>query len=89
MSDQRDYKWTGKLPLLIAALISLLLALPLMQRRLVGLGLLFLLLAAFLFWQAETIQGWCAPTNAHYGQMVWGEHKFHELTFWDCVRMMQ
>ena len=84
-----EYRLTPKLALWIGAILSLVLFVLSWRRGWTVVAGVFLGLAIFLAVEAHNIRSWCAPPEAHFGKLVWGQHAWHEPSLWECLRLVR
>lgn len=85
MSDAQDYRWTARLPALIAGLLALLLGSALLRRHwpwAVGLGIT----GAGLLFYSYLLTDWCA---APLGGLTWGRMTWPHHSLMDCVELVR
>jgi len=86
MNEVEDYQWSRKMPLLIAAVAAFLVATTFWRRKSFVAAVVAGLFGLLFLWQAHNVRDWCAPAQAKFGALSWGDHSFHEPTLIDCVR---
>lgn len=84
-----EWKWTDKLPLLIAGLTALAAGFFLLSRKTkygISAGLVLIVVGGLVTYHSTTIKKWCAPKDAMSFQAhAWGAgFKFHKPSLYDC-----
>lgn len=101
MSDNNpDVFWKVRVPLTLAAMLVLVLAIAewwrtatAPTRRSVLACIVLFCVSVALFLLAGTVETWCAPPVAVFtdgaGGLTWGDHPWHQPTLRDCLSVQR